>query len=99
MAKNPSWKEKTAAPWILDATCSLVDQRTALVWTHMVNQQERRTATRRFQAEFREDRRCRVRKSGEEIESLVANYHIREVWKKIQRWYQESKGRQAIPNR
>ena len=35
-----------------------------------------------------EDRRCRVRKAGEDIESLVVNNQLREAWINIQRWYQ-----------
>ena len=52
---------------------------------------------RRFQAALKEDRRCRARKVGEEIELLVVNDQPREAWSKIQVWYQESKGHRDPP--
>ena len=85
MANNPSRNTRTAASLISDVTCIMVYQRTELGQKHTENQQERRTSTRRFQAALKEDRRFRVRKVGEEIESLVANDELREVWSKIQR--------------
>ena len=36
---------------------------------------------------------------GEDIETLVDYGHIREVWSKIQRWYQEAKGHPTPPTR
>ena len=53
--------------------------------------------TRRFQAALKEDRRRRVRRAGEEIETLVSNDELREAWIKTQRWYQEAKGHQVPP--
>ena len=43
MVKKPSHKTRTAALWISDATWRLADPRAALVRTHNVNQQMRRT--------------------------------------------------------
>ena len=67
MAKKPSRKTRTAMLWILDATWRIADRRMSLGRTHTANQRTHRTATRHFQASMREDRRCRVRKEGEEI--------------------------------
>ena len=53
--------------------------------------------TRRFQAALKEDRRSRVRREGEEIETLVSNDKVREAWSKNQRCYQETKGHQVPP--
>ena len=83
---------RTKKPWISDTTWKLADQRMALRSNFMENQQERRTATRRFHLALRKESRYRVRKVGEEIKELVVNDQLREVWNKIQRWYQEYKG-------
>ena len=93
----PPQKTRTAASWISDETWRLADRITELVQTHTEKQQSRRAATRRFQASQREDRRCRVSKEGEEIESLVENDQLREVWSKIQRCYREAKGHLTTP--
>ena len=74
MVKNPSRKERTTtAPWISDTTWGLEDHRTELGRKITENQQEHRMATQMFQAALKEDRRCRARKVGEEIELLVVN--------------------------
>ena len=78
----------TTVPWISDANWRLADQRAALGRKLMANQRERRMLTQRSQAALKEDMRCRVRKAGEGIKSLVANDQLREAWIKIQRWYQ-----------
>ena len=80
-------KITTTVTWISEETWTLADQRTSLVRNITENQQERMTATRRFHAALREDRRFKVRKSGEEIKSLVENDQMQEAWNKIQRWY------------
>ena len=54
----------------------------------MANQSELRRAARWFQEALNEDRRCRVRKAGEDIETLVEADQTREAWIKIHRWYQ-----------
>ena len=56
-------------------------------------------ATRRFQEALKEDRRYRVRKAGEEIETLVESAQTREVWINIQRWYLQEKGHPTPPTR
>ena len=76
------------APWILEITWRLAEQRTALRRTHTADQRKIRRATRRFQVELKEDRRCRVSKSGKEIETLVDYDQAKTAWSKIQRWYQ-----------
>ena len=47
------------------------------------NQGEHRVLTRRFQAALKEDRRSRMRKAGENIETLVSNNQVREEWSKL----------------
>ena len=61
------------------------------------NQGECRMLIQRHQYSLKEDRRCRVRRAGEEIESLVARDQLKEVWIKNQRWYQVANGHQAPP--
>ena len=60
-------------------------ERTALGRKSRANQEERRVLTRRFQAALKEDGRSRVRRVGEEINSLVSNDQVRETWVKTQR--------------
>ena len=43
--------------------------------------------TPRFQEAPKEDRRSRLRRVGEDIEALVSNDKVREVWSKTQQWY------------
>ena len=87
-AKKLSRKDRTTlSPWILDTTWKLADKRTALGRKCRANQGERRVLTRSFQAALKEDRRCRVRRAGEETEALVSNNQVREAWIKNQRWY------------
>ena len=69
-----------------------MDQRTALRWTHMEGQKELRTVMRRFQTALKEDRGCRARKVGEEIETLVDTDQMKKEWSNIKRWYREAKG-------
>ena len=38
--------------------------------------------TRRFQVALKEDRRSKIRRAGEEIETLVLNDQVREAWSK-----------------
>ena len=59
----------------------------ALVSNITAKQIERRMLTRRFQVALKEDRRCRVRRLGEYINSLVENNQPIEVWIKTQRCY------------
>ena len=47
---------------------------------------------------MKEDRKIRVRRAGEEIEALMSNNQVRELWSKTQRWYQEAKGHQVPPD-
>ena len=47
------------------------DQKTGLRQTHTAYQKELRMDTRRLQTALKEDKRCRVRKVGEEIETLI----------------------------
>ena len=51
----------------------MAGQRKALGRKLTANQQERRTATRRFQSDLKDDGRYRLRKVGKEIEALVVN--------------------------
>ena len=46
---------------------------------------------------MKKDMKIRVRRAGEEIEALMSNNQVRELWSKTQRWYQEAKGHQAPP--
>ena len=46
---------------------------------------------------MKEDRICRVRRVGEEIEAIVSKNQLREAWSKIQRWFREAKGHRAPP--
>ena len=46
---------------------------------------------------MKEDRRFRVRRAGEEIDSIVAKYQLREAWSKTQSWYQEANGHRDPP--
>ena len=85
------------ALWISDTTWNIADQRTALVRKSRTNQGELRELMQRFQAALKEYRRSRVRRVGEEIESLVSNDQVREVRSKNQRWYLEAKGHQVPP--
>ena len=85
--------------WISEDTWRWMNQRTALRRTHTAGQRELRTAMRRFQTELKEDRRCRARKAGEDIETLVETDQMREEWSKIQRWYQEANGHPTPPTR
>ena len=41
-----------------------------------------------FQPALKEDRIIRMRRARGEIEALVSNDQVREVWIKTQRWYQ-----------
>ena len=75
----------------------MADQRTALGRKLTENQQYHRTATQRFQADLKEDRICRARKTGEDIDSLVQNDQLQEARSKIKRWYREAKGHQSPP--
>ena len=73
--KKPSQTgQTTTAPWISDITWRLADQRAALGRKLTANQGEQRMLMRRFQAALKEDRRCRVRRDGKGINSLVAKY-------------------------
>ena len=47
---------------------------------------------RRFQVALKEDRRSRVKRAEEDIETLVLNSQVREAWSRTQWWYQEAKG-------
>ena len=96
--KKPSRKDRsTLALWISDTTWNIADQRTALVRKSRTNQGELRVLTQRFQAALKEYRRSRVRRVGEEIEALVSNNQVRDVWSKTRRWCQESKGHRVPP--
>ena len=70
-------KARVMSLWISEATWRLADQMTSLIWTHTAGQRERRTAMGRFQTALKEDRRCRVRKAGEKIETLVETEQMR----------------------
>ena len=85
------------APWILDTTWKISDQRTALGSKSRTSKGEHRVLMRRFQAAFKEVRRSRVRRAREEIKALVSNDQVREAWSKNQRWYREAKGHQVPP--
>ena len=75
----------------------MADQRTALRRTHTLIQQEIWEATRIFQAALQEERRQRAKKSGAEIEALVATDQAREAWSKIKSWYLKVEGHQTPP--
>ena len=85
------------APWILDTTWKIADQRTELGRKIRTNQGEHRVLTRQFQAALKEDRIIRLRRAGEEIKALVPNNQVREALSKTKRWYQEAKGHRVPP--
>ena len=85
------------APWILDTTWKIADQRTELGRKIRTNQGEHRVLTRQFQAALKEGRIIRLRRAGEEIKALVPNNQVREALSKTKRWYQEAKGHRVPP--
>ena len=86
--KKTSRKDRSiSSPWISDTTWKVADQRTALVRKSRTDQGEHRVLTRQCQAALKEDRRNRVRREGEEIEALLSNDQVIEVWSKNQWWY------------
>ena len=96
--KKPLSKDRTiSAPWILDTTWKLADQRMALGRNSRANQVERMVLTRRLQVALMEEMRSRVKRVREEIEALVSNYQVKEAWGKIKRWYPEAKGNRFPP--
>ena len=96
--KKLSRKDRsTSAPWILDTTWKIADQRTALVRKSRTNQGEHRVLTQRSQADLNEDRKIRMRRAGEEIKALMSNNQVKEAWSKTQRWYREAKGHRVPP--
>ena len=81
--KKPSRKDRTtSAPWILDINWKMAYKRTELGRKCRVNQGEHRVLTQRFHMSLKEDRRYRLRRAGEEIEALVLNNQVREMWSK-----------------
>ena len=77
--ESPTRTARENYPWISYSTWRLADQRMALRRTHTEEQQEIRTAARRFQAELQEDRIKGLSKAGVEIEVLVEDNQTRKL--------------------
>ena len=78
-----AWERETL---ISEATWRLVDHRTTLRRKQPVYQIDLYTSTRCFQALLQEHKRWRVITTGEEIELILVEGHMREACGTIQRW-------------
>ena len=86
-----TYKAWARAMWISEVTWRLADQRTPLRRKHPVDQRGLRTASRRFQATLKEDRRRRLSMTGTNIKALLTEGKTREAWGTIKRWYHKTK--------
>ena len=74
-------------------------RRVALLRKGRASSREVCKARRSFQRELQEDRRQRVQAEGSDIEGLMANVRVKEVWDHLVMWYYNTQGKKAQPIR
>jgi hypothetical protein len=85
--------------WISARTWNLVDQRSAVQKVVDHERASVRRLSRQIQQSFRTDRKERVARAGEAIETALTAGALQESWRLMQAWYREASDRPQRPSR